>query len=30
VRKDNVGSAKRIVRNLRESLERFIDMCDGV
>jgi hypothetical protein len=30
VRKDNVGSAKRIVRNLRESLDRFIDMCDGV
>jgi hypothetical protein len=30
VRKDNVGSAKRIVRNLRESLDRFIEMCDGV
>lgn len=30
VRKDNVGSAKRLVRNLRESLDRFIDMCDGV
>jgi len=30
VRKDNVGSAKRIVRNLRDSLDRFIDMCDGV
>lgn len=30
VRKDSVGSAKRIVRNLRDSLERFIDMCDGV
>lgn len=30
VRKDNVGSAKRIVRNLRDSLDRFIDMCDGI
>ena len=30
VRKDSVGSAKRIVRNLRDSLDRFIDMCDGV
>lgn len=30
VRKDNVGSAKRIVRNLKESLDRFIDLCDGI
>lgn len=30
VRKDEVGSAKRIVRNLKESLDRFIDLCDGV
>ena len=30
VRKDKVGSAKRIVRNLKESLDRFIDLCDGV
>jgi hypothetical protein len=30
VRKDKVGSAKRIVRNLRDSLERFVDLCDGV
>lgn len=30
VRKDQIGSAKRIVRNLKESLDRFIDLCDGV
>jgi len=30
VRKDTVGSAKRIVRNLKTSLDRFIDLCDGV
>jgi predicted DNA-binding protein YlxM (UPF0122 family) len=30
VRKDRVGSAKKIVRNLKESLDRFIDLCDGV
>lgn len=30
VRKDQVGSAKKIVRELRDSLERFIDMCDGI
>lgn len=30
VRKDEVGSAKRIVRNLKASLDRFIDLCDGV
>jgi hypothetical protein len=30
VRKDTRGSAKRIVRNLRESLGRFIEMCDGI
>lgn len=30
VRKDEVGSAKRIVRNLKESLDRFIDLSNGV
>lgn len=30
VRKDTSGSAKRIVRDLRDSLGRFIEMCDGV
>jgi hypothetical protein len=30
VRKDKIGSAKRIVSNLRDSLDRFIEMCDGV
>ena len=30
VRRDKVGSAKRIVRNLKASLDRFIDLCDGV
>lgn len=30
VRKDKVGSAKRIVRDLKESLDRFVDLCDGL
>lgn len=30
VRKDERGSAKRIVRDLRDSLGRFIEMCDGI
>lgn len=30
VRQDKIGSAKKIVRNLKESLDRFIDLCDGV
>lgn len=30
VRKDEVGSAKRIVRNLKDSLDRFVDLCDGI
>lgn len=30
VRKDKVGSAKRIVRGLTESLDRFVDLCDGI
>jgi hypothetical protein len=30
VRQDKIGSAKRVVRNLKESLDRFIDLCDGV
>jgi hypothetical protein len=30
VRRDKVGSAKRIVREMRDSLERFIDLCDGI
>lgn len=30
VRKDRVGSAKRIVRDLKESLDRFVDLCDGI
>jgi chemotaxis protein histidine kinase CheA len=30
VRKDQVGSAKRIVRDLKESLDRFVDLCDGL
>lgn len=30
VRKDTTGGAKTIVRNLKESLERFVDLCDGV
>lgn len=30
VRKDSVGSAKKIVRELKESLNRFVDLCDGI
>lgn len=30
VRKDTVGGAKTIVRNLRDAVERFVDLCDGV
>jgi hypothetical protein len=30
VRKDPSGGAKTIVRNLKETLERFVDLCDGV
>ncbi len=30
VRRDKVGSAKQIVREMRDSLERFIDLCDGI
>ena len=30
VRKDRVGSAKKIVRDLKESLNRFVDLCDGI
>lgn len=30
VRKDKSGGAKTIVRNLRDSLEKFVDLCDGV
>ena len=30
VRKDKVGSAKKIVRDLKESLDRFVDLCDGI
>lgn len=30
VRKDKIGSAKRIVRDLRNSLDRFVDLCDGL
>lgn len=30
VRKDPSGGAKAIVRNLKEALERFVDLCDGV
>ncbi len=30
VRKDKVGSAKAIVRNLKNSLDRFVDLCDGL
>lgn len=30
VRKDKVGSAKKIVRDLKESLNRFVDLCDGI
>jgi len=30
VRKDQIGSAKRIVRDLKDSLDRFVDLCDGI
>ncbi|CAE6878960.1 hypothetical protein R75471_01670 [Paraburkholderia domus] len=30
VRKDKVGSSKKIVRNLKDSLDRFVDLCDGI
>jgi len=30
VRKDKIGSAKRIVRDLKNSLDRFVDLCDGL
>lgn len=30
VRKDKVGSAKKIVRDLKDSLDRFVDLCDGI
>lgn len=30
VRKDKGGAARAIVRNLRDSLERFVDLCDGI
>ena len=30
VRKDPSGGAKAIVRNLKEALERFVDLCDGI
>jgi hypothetical protein len=30
VRKDNAGGAKAIIRNLRDAVERFVDLCDGV
>jgi hypothetical protein len=30
VRKDKIGSAKAIVRNLKNSLDRFVDLCDGI
>lgn len=30
VRKDKSGGAKSIVRNLQQSLSRFIDLCDGI
>lgn len=30
VRKDTTGGARAIVRNLKASLERFIDLCDGL
>lgn len=30
VRKDPVGGAKRLVRNLKESLDRFVDLSDGI
>jgi len=30
VRKDKTGGARTIVRNLKESLNRFVDLCDGI
>lgn len=30
VRKDKNGAARTVVRSLKESLDRFIDLCDGV
>lgn len=30
VRKDRTGGARTIVRNLKESLDRFVDLCDGI
>lgn len=30
VRKDKIGSAKKIVRDLKSSLDRFVDLCDGL
>lgn len=30
VRKDKSGGAKAIVRNLKASLDRFVDLCDGL
>lgn len=30
VRKDRNGGAKAIVRNLKASLDRFVDLCDGL
>jgi len=30
VRKDKTGGARTIVRNLKESLDRFVDLCDGI
>lgn len=30
VRKDKNGNARTIVRNLKESLDRFVDLCDGI
>jgi hypothetical protein len=30
VRKDSSGGAKKIVRALKESLDRFVDLCDGI
>jgi transcriptional regulator with XRE-family HTH domain len=30
VRRDKVGNAKQLVRDLRDSLDRFVDLCDGI
>jgi len=30
VRKDKTGAAKSIVRDLKQSLDRFVDLCDGL